>query len=213
MPGRRKKGALPEELTKIKKLTGRALDDTASYWPAIASLYFFIHRAAQILANREEQDSGAVKRRFAGLLGAMSRRREQFGELSGAADHFLEITQHYWANLFFCYDIPDLPRTNNDLEQAFGSFRHAQRRATGRKKAMRGEVLHGQASIVACLGTKARVYTAVDLATVDTAAWKALRSKIAKRQDHRTLGLRFRKDSAAYLRTLSERLLNLPLPL
>lgn len=143
----------------------------------------------------------------------MARHREQFGELSGAADHFIEITQHYWANLFFCYDIPDLPRTNNDLEQAFGSFRHAQRRATGRKKAMRGEVLHGQASVVACLGTMARIYTAKDLAKVDIVAWKALRSKIAKRRDHRTLGLRFRKNSAAYLHELTGRLLNLALPL
>ncbi len=30
----------------------------------------------------------------------------------------------YWAGLFHCYAVPDLPRTNNDLEHYFGTARY-----------------------------------------------------------------------------------------
>jgi hypothetical protein len=48
---------------------------------------------------------------------------------------FRKVTASYWPGLFHCYDVPDLPRTNNDLEHYFGSARYAKRRATGRKSA------------------------------------------------------------------------------
>lgn len=35
----------------------------------------------------------------------------------------------YGANLFHCYQIADLPRTNNALKQVFGSLRYHERRA------------------------------------------------------------------------------------
>jgi len=30
---------------------------------------------------------------------------------------FRRVTTSYWSGLFHCYDVPDLPRTNNELEQ------------------------------------------------------------------------------------------------
>ncbi len=45
--------------------------------------------------------------------------------------------------LFACYDVAGVPRTNNDLERAFGSHRYHKRRATGRKGA--GATWRGQA--------------------------------------------------------------------
>jgi hypothetical protein len=45
------------------------------------------------------------------------------GPLATAKQHFLKVTQSYWSGLFACYDDPELPRTNNALEQFFGSFR------------------------------------------------------------------------------------------
>ena len=34
------------------------------------------------------------------------------------------MTKSYWPGLFGCYQSSDLPRTNNDLEHAFGSHRY-----------------------------------------------------------------------------------------
>jgi hypothetical protein len=153
-----------------------------------------------------------VRARLAGLLGAMTRRRGHFGKLAGAADHFLAVTRHYWQNLFHCYDTADLPRTNNDLEQAFGTFRHAQRRATGRKGATRSEVLRGQAAIAACLATRLRPFNAQDLALANIEKYRDLRKAIDTRRHNHTLGRRFRKNSETYMDDLTQRTIKLLLP-
>lgn len=80
---------------------------------------------------------------MAGLLGAMRRHRESVGDLGPAVDHFVKVSRSYWPGLFAWYDTPDLPRTNNDLEQAFGSHRYHERRATGREGASPARVLRG----------------------------------------------------------------------
>lgn len=106
----------------------------------------------------------------------------------------------------------DLPRTNNDLEQTFGSFRFAQRRATGRKSASRNEVISGSARIAACLHARLRTFTAEDLAAADIVRWKELRQEINARREQRNAGRRFRKNPEHYLAELGERTLKLALP-
>ena len=66
------------------------------------------------------------------LLSEMSSQREQAGELSGTVSLFLKVSKSYWKGLFQCYRFPDLPRTNSDLQQCFGSARYAERRASVR---------------------------------------------------------------------------------
>src|SRR5256885_7217161 len=51
----------------------------------------------------------------------------------------------------FRSQIPDLPRTNNGLEQSFGSVRRSERRATGRRGAVPGLVVHGAVRVQAAL--------------------------------------------------------------
>jgi hypothetical protein len=88
-----------------------------------------------LLANHDAQDGAAVRSAYADLLATMRRERERVGSLTDAVDHFLKVTESYRPGLFHCYDVPDLPPTNNDLEHTFGSVRHLERRATGRKVA------------------------------------------------------------------------------
>ena len=88
-------------------------------------------------------DAAAVRRRLAGLLAAMARHRAKAGPLAGAVDHFLKVTRSYRPGLFHCYAVADLPRTNNDLERLFGSYRRHERRATGRKANSSATVLRG----------------------------------------------------------------------
>ena len=45
--------------------------------------------------------------------------------------HFVRVTRSYRPGLFGCYQVADLPRTNNDLEHLFGSHRYHERRASG----------------------------------------------------------------------------------
>ena len=49
------------------------------------------------------------------------------------ADHIITTFRNRWWGLFVCYDVPDLPATNNRLESFFGQLKTNQRRITGRK--------------------------------------------------------------------------------
>ena len=57
-------------------------------------------------------------------MGMMMRDRHKTGELTTAIEHFVKVTRSYWPGFFHCYDLSGLPRTNNDLEQFFGSHRY-----------------------------------------------------------------------------------------
>ena len=47
--------------------------------------------------------------------------------------HFRKIVRAFGARLFPCYDQPQIPRTNNDMEQALRELSTRERRGTGRK--------------------------------------------------------------------------------
>src|SRR5260370_24511400 len=102
-----------------------------------------------------------------------------------ATAHFLKVTQSYAPHLFFCYQIPDLPRTNNGLEQSFGSVRRSERRATGRRGAVPGLVVHGAVRVQAALATRVKTFTAHDLAPHILHAWRTVRAEISSHQANR----------------------------
>ena len=87
--------------------------------------YRWVHQAAQLLANGADHDVFARRRAYRELLAAMAHERTTVGSLAPAIDHFRTVTRSYWPGLFHCYQLADLPRTNNDLEHFFGSARHA----------------------------------------------------------------------------------------
>ncbi len=174
--------------------------------------YAWVHRAACILKNTEELSEAAVRRRMRGLLGAMTRHRTKAGRLEGAVGHFLKVTRSYWPGLFHCYRIADLPRTNNALEQLFGSNRFHERRTTGRKTASPALVLRGSVRLVAATATRLRRRGAAELQPRDLQKWKRLRQELEARRHVRRCGLRFRRDPDAYLQPLQTLLLKLILP-
>jgi hypothetical protein len=172
-----------------------------------------VFRAAAILANVAGLTGAAVKTRYRGLLGAMARHAAGAGTLSGALGHFRKVTRSYWPGLFPCYAVPDLPRTDNDLEQLFGAHRYHERRCSGRKVASPGLVVRGSVRLPAAVATRLRgEVKAVDLAPSDPDAWRELRAVLERRQAVRTLGRRFRRDPTAYLQELENSLIKGTLP-
>ena len=196
----------------MRDLIEHGLEQTASLWPDIERAYTWIHQAAHILNNHAEEDAATVQRRFNGMLGAMARHRDRAGSLSEAIEHFGKVSRSYRPGLFHCYAVPDLPRTNNDLEHEFGSQRYHERRATGRKTASPAAVLRGEARLVAAIATRRCAPSGPDLGCVDRTQWKDLRQRLDRRRQARTLRTRFRRDPAAYLAELEERAHQLTLP-
>jgi hypothetical protein len=57
--------------------------------------------------------------------------------------HFLHVTDNMAPRLFACYDVPALPRTNNDLEGFIRSVKTRYRRVSGRKNWNRYLIRYG----------------------------------------------------------------------
>jgi hypothetical protein len=188
------------------------LDQTNPLWPDVRVAFTWVHRAAHILSNAEERGAPEVMRSLRSLLGVMSRNRAKAGALAPALERFLKVTRSYWPGLFHCYAVKGLPRTNNDLEQFFGSSRHHERRATGRKSASPALVLRGSVRLVSAAATRVRSRSATELQPRDPAQWQQLRRQLEARRHVRRCGLRFRRDPAAYLKRLEEELNQLILP-
>jgi hypothetical protein len=172
----------------------------------------WVHRAAVILRNKKGLDAAEVRRRYRGLIAAIARHRRRAGRLAEAFARFLKVTRSYWPGLFRCYEVEGLPRTNNELERFFGSYRYHERRCSGRKVACPGTVVRGSVRLVAAAATRLRPIEASDLMPSDLKAWHDLRGTLERRQAMRTMGRRFRRDPAAYLRSLEDSLIKQALP-
>jgi hypothetical protein len=146
------------------------------------------------------------------VLAPLRAHHADLGPLTSAATHFCVVTASYWPGLFCCYDVPDLPRTNNDLEQYFGAARHLERRATGRKMASPALVVRGAVRVVALLATRQQSLSAEELRPRDGAAWKTLRQRIDARHQIRRAQTRFRRNPTVYLTALEDQLLKPALP-
>ena len=175
--------------------------------------YQWVYAVADVLDNPDELSHVVVRRKLRGLVGAMQRWQALAGPLQPAVAHFLKVTRSYWPGLFHCYAVPDLPRTNNDLEHLFGRYRHLERRITGRKATSRALVLRGRARLVAAVATQQRVFDPRELAPDNPDSWYQLRNELETRCFQRRRQLRFRRDPDAYLSELEQRLLKLTLPL
>jgi hypothetical protein len=203
---------LPQELRWLKGLLTRGLTDTAALWPDVRVGYRWVHQAAHILSNQDQHEVLTVQRRLGGLLGAMTRYQAAAGTLAPALMHFWKVTRSYWPGLFPCYTVPDLPRTNNDLEQFFGTYRSHDRRTTGRTVASPRLVLNGSVCVIAATATRLHTYSAAELAPENMNAWQELRQARETRRQQRTLRRRFRRDPVLYLAKLETNLLQLILP-
>lgn len=190
----------------------RGLEGTADLWPEVQRGFKLVHQAAEILKNEEQRGGKAVQKKYRQHVREMTRKASKSGALAKAVAHFAKVTESYSPGLFHCYDVPDLPRTNNGLEQLFGSTRHHERRCTGRKVASPSLVQRGSVRIVAGLGTRQQAYSAKDLSDINLESWRKLRAGLEQRRQSRTLRRRFRRDPKAYLQQLEEILLKPALP-
>lgn len=190
----------------------KGLAATHSLWIDVEMGYQWVHRAAHLLTNDEKQTASQVRQNYEILLTEMVQVPTASETVTTMLTTFRKVTASYWPGLFHCYDHADLPRTNNDLEQYFGSARYHERRTTGRKTASPGVVVRGAARIVASVATRLYHFCATDLQPTDVERWYALRDELETRQQARRAQFRFRRDPDAYLVTLENKFLQLRLP-
>jgi len=194
-------------LERLDALLRKGLEATASFWPDLRQAYAWVRHAAHLLGGDEERSVEDRQAAYRALLATMAAGRDAVPTLTAAIDHFLTVTDSYWAGLFHCYEVPGLPRTNNDLEQYFGTARYHERRATGRKQASSTFVIRGAVRVVAAVATQVHPFSAADLRPHDLPAWAEVRQSMQYRHTIHRAQRRFQRDPAAYLAALEDLLL------
>jgi len=206
------KGGLPTALGRLQPLRARGLAAAAAAWPAIRTAYTWVHQAAHLLANHAGRSGAAVCGAYHALVLTMTAQQGTRGTLAPAVDRFRTVTASSAPGLFHGYDVPDLPPTNNALEQCFGTVRYHERRATGRKGASPGLVVRGAVRVVAALAARHQPGDASAPRPTDLVAWRALRQQLQTRHAARCAQRRFRHDPDAYRTALEHALARPSLP-
>lgn len=120
------------------------------------------------------------------------------------AGHINETFRNRWWGLFTCYDVEDLPRTNNDLETYMRRIKTGHRRVTGRKNVHDFLIRYG--CYAACVDYRESVDDLLDrLQQVSHKDFlrerRALDTALLREQKRH----RFRHHQPAYLHELEER--------
>ncbi len=166
----------------------------------------WVVRAAQILANAAGVDGTTIQADYRALRTELLT-HQRTPELEPFVTQFYTVTMHYWRGLFHCYAVAELPRTNNDLEQYFGTARYLERRATGRKRPTTALTVRGVVQVIAAVATYRSPCAGTDLQRRDISHWRRVRVDLDTRHETRRRRHRFRHDPHAYLATLEAQLL------
>ncbi|GHO56205.1 hypothetical protein KSB_46800 [Ktedonobacter robiniae] len=204
---------MPRELERMQIFLAKGLTETAALWSDVKQGYAWVHRAAHTLSNSDELSAAQVRQTYETLLTEMERISTPSEPLITMLSTFRKVTASYWPGLFHCYDQADLPRTNNELEQYFGSARYHERRTTGRKQASPGVVVRGAVRVVASVASRLHTFSGAELCPTDLTRWRTLRSELNHRHEARQMQCRFRKSPERYLAALEQKLSKERLPL
>ena len=199
-------------MVRLREVVARGLFATERLWAPLKTAQNWLDRAAEVLANEDKADAARVEANYRELLDEVLKAKSD-ERVAEWATTFYKVTRSYWRGLFHCYDMPELPRTNNELEQYFGKARHHERRATGHKSATSGLVVRGSVRVVAAVASPLGEWTAQELRPGSVEGWRKLRKKLEARHEARRAARRFRRDPAAYLAKLEDTLLHTSLPL
>lgn len=203
---------MPAELKRLRQLLRKGLQETAALFPRVRVAYCYVWRVAKLLKNRAGLCGRKIKAKLQRLLRQMRGRAARDAGLAKELTHFVKVSKSFAPGLFACYEVPGVPRTNNDLEQLFGSQRYQERRCRGRKKASGSLVVRGEVRLVAAVLTRHRAVPGEELAPEEVSAWQQLRQRLQKRRRPRVQGRRFRRDPRKYLGELEAKLSQLGLP-
>ena len=133
--------------------------------------------------------------------------------LHPAVAHLGTVLRRLGDGLYHCYDVPDLPRTNNDLEHCYRQVKAGERRITGRKRADSFVVRVGGFAVYAAAAQGEDEATLRrQLAGVSSLAWQEERASLRTTQARQTQMRRFRLHRDRYLADLEARWMQLTVP-
>lgn len=199
-------------MSRLARIIERGLNKTAPLWPDIRLGYRWVNALSKLLANENNLNRQQIEGKFQQRLIHLLRLKPRFSASFPFVSTFFKVTASYRPHLFACYDplpgTPEqreplyLPRTNNDLEHLFGTYRHLERRITGAKIGSEHVVIRDGVRLTAAIASLNAPFTAEQLAAVDPSQWETVRNRVAQKRHKRTLQHRFRRNPKQYLTNL-----------
>ena len=116
------------------------------------------------------------------------------------------VLRRLGADLYHCYDVPGLPRTNTALEQFYRQLKAGERRATGHRRSDSFVVRYGGFAVyAAAASTRSEREIRQQLATVSAPAGQRARRQLRATQERQTKMHRFHLHPDRYLSGLEAR--------
>jgi hypothetical protein len=126
--------------------------------------------------------------------------------LTRPVEHLITVLRRLGDGLYHCYDVPGLPRTDNDLEQFYRRVKTLERRITGHKRSDSFVVRVGGFAVYAAAASQTTESELLrQLGTVPAEVWQAARVTLWANQERQAKMRRFRLHRAAYLADLEAR--------
>jgi hypothetical protein len=116
------------------------------------------------------------------------------------------VLRRLGVGLYHCYDVPGLPRTDNDLEHFYRQLKAGERRATGHRRSDTFVVrVGGFAAYAAAASTCSQAELCAQLATVAAERGQAARTALRATHERQTKMHRFHLRPQRYLSDLEAR--------
>jgi hypothetical protein len=204
-----------QKLERLKELVGLR----KQWQEAIDSLKYmrdWVLTAEHILSgvwadSQEPSGNACVRERFdqwCAILAHLQTTGSLNEQEQHCLTHFLQITHNLHPHLFLCYDRPDFPRTNNDMESYIRLLKTRYRRISGRKNWNNYLLRYGRCvAYYDCLRREVGSDAALEirLKQVSHPQWQATRFQCRDRQNDQLKRWRFRHKREHFLRTLEQR--------
>lgn len=194
----------------MRTLIGRAQERVAERVVALQQAHAQLLQIAHLLEPTEPVERGAeVRQRVEAHLAEVAHAVEEGSVplwLRQPLSHLVTVLRRLGDGLYHCYDVPGLPRTNNELEQFYRRVKASERRITGHRRSDRFVVRVGGFAIYAIAASD---LTEADLrrqlSTVTATLWQEERAILRANQERQVKMRRFHLHRSAYLADLEAR--------
>ncbi len=123
-----------ETYERLQNVARLSLDLLATrYESRLAQLYQGLQSALSPFSTAQPLSAAHVAGQLRGYLDTVLRLPDVTPTLYEFGLHLDKVSRSYWPGLFHCYDVPGVPRTNNELESRFRDTGRRLLRTTGQK--------------------------------------------------------------------------------
>ncbi len=194
----------------MRTLIGRAQDRVAERAVALQQAHTHLLQIAHLLEPTEPAERGAeVRQRVEAHLAEVAQAVDEGSFplwLQDPLCHLVTVLRRLGGGLYQCYDVPGLPRTNNDLEQFYRRVKASERRITGHRRSDCFVVRVGGFAIYAIAACDlAEADLQRQLSTVTATLWQEERAILRANQERQVKMRRFHLHRSAYLADLEAR--------